>query len=333
MRQCTRHWWVCGIILATLAHPGCQSAPFRISLVVTPESEIGQDKLKEAQALKEKGLINEALAAFETALEENPKLLDAHMGIGDIHRERGDYDRASRSYQVAAQVAPNSFDAHFYSGLMSQLLGRVQAAIRSYLTAVAIRPTDYRANLNLASAYLQQGLAADALPYAQRAAQLQPAAQAAWANLAAAYSLLGKYSQAVDAYRQAVELGEMAQPLLLGLANAHIRLGNYDRAINVLLTLNRREPSAAAYERLGFAHFKMRRFDDALAHYRAALSIDAKDTAALNGLGACLMTMFLNSGRTQTAHRDEALKSWRQSIQIRSEQPRIIDLLTRYQRL
>ena len=315
------------LLILTAALSGCATG-------INPvHQRAGEVQLKQAQEYRHQGLDEQALVAFESALKDNPALYEAHLGIGDILRERGDYAVASRSYQQAATIAPNSFNAQYYYGLMQHLLGRVKPAVRIYLRALAINPDSFDANLNLGSAYLQLGSAAEALPYANRATQLNANHQLAWANLAAVYSHLQRYSAAVNAYRQAVELGELAEPILLGLANAHIQLGHYDRSINVLQSLNRRSPSATAYERLGYAQFKMRRFDESLASFRAALSLNRDDTAALNGLGVCLMTMFLQSGRALPAQRNEALDAWRRSVQLRSDQPKIIDLLTRYQRL
>ena len=281
----------------------------------------------------EQGLEEKALEEFNRALEENPLLMEAHMGMGDVHRGRKDYQTAGVAYERAAELAPTSFHAHYYLGLMKQLVGDLAAAVRVYLRALTINPDSFEANQNLASAYLQLGKPGNAIHYAKRATQLRGQSQAAWSNLAAAYSLMGRYGRAVDAYREAVELGEMAAPVLLGLADAHIRLKHYDRAAVVLRTLIRREPSATAYERVGYAQFKLHRFDDALTSYRAALSIDNRDPAALNGLGACLMTLYIQGGRRVTAQRNEALNSWRRSVQVRPNQSRIIDLIARYQRI
>ncbi len=73
-------------------------------------------------------------------------------------------------------------------------------------------------------------------------------------------------------------------------------------------------------------------FEDALAMYRETLKIDDKDTAALNGVGACLMTLYLEPGTHDVSMREEALASWRKSVQIKPEQTAIIDLISRYQK-
>ena len=95
----------------------------------------------------------------------------------------------------------------------------------------------------------------------------------------------------------------------------------------------RRSPSSTAYERLGYAMFKQRRFDGALVNFKKAVALDPEDSAALNGIGVCLMTLYIQDGRENTVQRDKAIDAWRRSIQIRPSQPRIIDLLSRYDRL
>lgn len=294
---------------------------------------MAREHLESAQQYMEQGLVDSALSAFGMALEENPRLVEAQLGIGEIYREMGDYNRAKDAYEGAVATDPNNFDANYYLALMRQYLGEVDDAINAYLRALAIEPQSFDANRDLASAYLQAGKLAEALPYAVRATRLNPDSQEAWTNLAATYSLLRRYNDAVDAYRQAAELGELKDPVLLGLADSHIRLGNYDRSINVLESLLTRSPSSTAYERLGYAQFKLRDFDLALKNFRRALALDDEDTAALNGVGACLMTEYINGGRVERIYRDQAIAVWRRSVRLRPEQPRIVDLLSRYGRM
>jgi tetratricopeptide (TPR) repeat protein len=215
---------------------------------------------------------------------------------------------------------------------MKQMMGQVQAAVQAYLQTLTLNPDDPDANRELAAAYLQGGSARQALPYAEAATELQPNSQGAWSNLAAAYSLAGQYENAVNAYRQALDLGEPAEQLLLGLADAHLQLDNHGRAINTLRSLIRRNPSAEAYERLAYAQFKLRRFEKSLENFRTALEKDPEHTAALNGVGVCHMTLYLEGDRQNPRQRQRALNAWRKSVKIRPDQPRIVDLISRYTR-
>jgi tetratricopeptide (TPR) repeat protein len=216
---------------------------------------------------------------------------------------------------------------------MSQMLGRLDEAITTYLKALAIDPRSFEANRDITAAYLQLGQMTLAVRYAERATELSPDSQESWTNLAAAYSLQGRYNESVNAYRQAAEQGSLNDRVLLGLANAHIRLGNYPRAINVLNSLIHREPSSTAYERLGYANFKQREFRQALKNFQMSLSLVENDTAALNGVGVCLMTLYIQGGRENLIQRNQAVGAWRKSVQLRPDQPRIVDLISRYKRM
>jgi tetratricopeptide (TPR) repeat protein len=139
------------------------------------------------------------------------------------------------------------------------------------------------------------------------------------------------YDKAVDAYRQAAELGELSEPITLGLADAHIKLDNFELAINVLNTQIQQVPSAFAYERLGYACYKTKRYEDAMANFRAALLYDPNHAPALNGLGVSLMTIYIQTDRKTPRQRDEALGLWHKSIQLRPSQAKIVKLIEQFQ--
>ena len=286
--------------------------------------------LDQADAYLERGLSDSALAAFGLALEENPQLTGAHMGMGHIYHEHGQYRFASRSYEYAAELEPMSFDAHYYLGVTRQLLGELREAVRAYLQALTIEPDSAEANRELASTFLQMGRAPQAEPYAKRATELAPRNQAAWANLAAAYSLTEQYGKAVRAFREAARLGPLDEPLYLGLADAHLRLGHYDRAVVTLTTLLQQQSSAVAHERLGYAFFKKRDYAESLTHYTQALELAPDDPASLNGVGVCLMAMYLKDGRAAPSMRRDAIDAWQRSLELRPDQPRIARLVKHY---
>ncbi len=289
--------------------------------------------MDEAQRYLDVGLTDSALAAFGLALEENPRLAEAHMGMGHIYRERGELVLASDAFERATVTAPNSFDAHYYLGLMRQKLDDLAGAVRAYLRAVSIEPESYDANSHLATAYLLGSKAGDALPYAQTAVELRGEDPAARANLGATYALLGRHNLAASEYEYARNLGDERPEVVLGLADAWIHIDRLPDALELLTTVNRATPTANTYERQGYAQFKLRRFDDALASYRAALSLEPNDTSSLNGLGVALMTLYIQGGRTQVSQRDAAMNAWGRSLRLNPSQPRIVDLMSKYGKL
>jgi len=283
-----------------------------------------------AQSLQRQGMFDEALNEFEAAIESNPRLSTAYMGAGDIYRQRGDYDTAQKRYGAAADIEPRNFNANYMNGLMLQLLNRLSESVRAYLKALAVRPDDFNANLNLGTAYLQLAEPAEGLPFAQRAVRVNGKDAAARTNLGAIYAALARHEEAVVEYQQAAELTELSAPLLLNLADSLGKTQRFGEMVNTLQQLIQTEPTANAYERLGFGQFRLRNYPDSIAAFRKAIEIDPNHYPAHNGVGVCLLNQWKFSNETDEAARQEALRSLRRSVQIEGNQPRILELLGRY---
>ncbi len=312
-----------GLVASPMLLGGCSS-------VSRSEKQRANTYLEDAQRLLDEGLDDAALATLGLAVQENPKLTEAYLQIASIHKKRGDYLLAVEQYDTAVAVEPNNFDALYGGALVRQLGGRLRESVNQYLKALTVRPQSFLANRDLSSAYLQLGEPRQALPYAIRSTRLDPDDQPAWSNLAVSYAMLGQWEGAINAYRMAAELGDLDDPVLLGLADAHINMGNFGRAINTLDTLLRRNPSGVAHERMGYANFKLRRFEQALRHYDLALAEDDTDVAALNGKGVSHITLFIEGRYENPFHKVKGVEAWRKSLALNPAQPRIVDLLARY---
>lgn len=286
--------------------------------------------LKRAMQARDLGRLDEALAAFEKALETNPNLVEAHIGVGDIYHIKGDYNEAAKRYDRARQIEPRNFTANYKLGLMYHLLDRLADAVNAYLSALSIDPNNYEANLNLATAYLQLNQPSLGLPYAQRAVEINRKSMVAWANLAAIQSALGQYDPAIDSYRAAMEWGELEPQIALGLVDAFVKTSRFQQAINTLKALNARAPSAMGYERLGYIHFKLGQYDESLAAYETAHRLDPSDPASLNGIGVNYMTRYLQGEREDKTLKRQAMDAWQRSVRVKPDQQRIIDLIARY---
>jgi tetratricopeptide (TPR) repeat protein len=315
---------------------GCEMFPFaeqfrsrkRADQISTALSTmaLAQGGRRELQA----GNLDRALQMFMKALERDPNQLDAHVGIGDIHQVKGDYAQAALQYETARNISPRSFEVNYKLGLMYHLLNRLQEAVDTYLQALTINPNNFDANLNLATAYLQIEQPGLALPYADKAVQLSPESQAAYVNLGAIYSALNRHEDAVTAYRSALDRGDLSPPIAVNLVNALVKINAFDRAINALDVMIRQEQRHEFYERLGYVHFKAGAYEQSMAAYEKALELNPGDFASLNGLGVNLMTSYLKNGAKEPALRDQAIASWQRSVRLNSDQPKIVDLISRY---
>ena len=321
--------------------PGCSSggkaAKPRREAPVTSEADQtrnrqAQDRVQAAEDAIRSGDKERALMEFQRAIEINPNLTTAYMGMADIYRMDRDYANAEVRYARAAQIEPRNFDAQFYHGLMLHLLERVQEAVQAYIRALSVRPDDFRANLNLATAYYQLDENQQALPYARKAVELNPQDGAARLNLGATFAALGRHQDAVREYNQALELMEINGSLLLNLAESLGKLERFDEMANALERAVKIEPSPAIHERLGFARFRLGTFDQAKEHFQKSLDLDPDYYPALNGLGVCLMNDWIRSDKSDAAARERGVSCLRRSLQVDPDQPAIREILTRYGR-
>jgi superkiller protein 3 len=299
----------------------------------TPASKLSeqqQQRLADAGAAKVAGEYDAALSLFQEILAENPTITTAHLGIGDIYIIKKDYPKAEPHYGLAAKLEPRNFDAQYGHGLALQMLSRFIEAVRAYHRALTIDPESVKANLNLAITYLQMNEAQSALTFAQKAVGLDPASGPARVNLGAAYERVGKNAQAIEQYTAAMELVQHTPPLMMNLINVLSAEKRYQEAANTAENLVKIEPSANAYERMGWCYFRLSQFDKSIDAYREAVKIDHDHWQSYNGIGVNAINAWLLSKRQDKAAQKEARDAFRRSLRINPQQPKLIALMSNY---
>lgn len=287
-------------------------------------------RIEAAREIAEVGEYEEALRIFQSLLSENPTLTTAFIGIGDVHLAQGNYDEAEPAFARAVRLEPSNFDAQFGHGRVLQLLLRFAEAVKAYHRALAIRPYSVDTNVNIATAYLQLEEPDLAVPFAEKAVELDPDNGAARINLGAAYERVGRYGDAIRQYEVAMELTEPSPPLLLNLINAYVSEKRFQEAVNAAEILLQVEPSANAHERMAFAYFRLGQYDDSKAAYRRAVETDPQHWPSWNGIGVNALNRWLASDREDRDAKNEARDAFRNSLRIKSDQPKVVALLSKY---
>lgn len=308
-----------------------RQAELRALTIPSDEPAPATDDATQARVLANQGQLGEALALFERAIEKNPLLTVAYLGAGELHYKAGDLPKAEQRFSKAALLEPSNFSAQYWHGLVLQELKRYPESIRAYLRALSLRPDDLQANTNLAAAYLQAGEASQGLAYAQRAVQINPNDPAARINLGAIFASLDQHENAITEYQQAAELTELTPELLLNLADSYGKTRRFEEMVGTLEQVIRLRPTAVAFERLGSGLFRLGQFDGALEAFQESARLDDRHYPAHNGIGVCLLRRWILSGEQDRAAREGALRALRRSLQIDRNQPRVLELVGRYQ--
>ena len=80
-------------------------------------------------------------------------LTQGHLSQGIAHLEKGKLDEAITAYQTAININPNMAPPHGFLGFVYQLQGQFDEAVTAYKTAISIDPDDAAMHYHIASAY------------------------------------------------------------------------------------------------------------------------------------------------------------------------------------
>ncbi len=290
-----------------------------------------ETQLAEAEAARQSGDYQTALALFREILARNPTVTTAYLGIGDIYMEQDDPARAEPNFARAARLEPRNYEAQFKHGISLQALKRFVDAIRAYHKALVIRPDSSEANLNIAITYLEMGEPRSGLVFAQKAVEQDPESGPARINLGAIYDKLHMWDDAIITYREAMELVEPTPEVIMNLVTALGEAERYREMIDAAETLNRIEPTANAYERIGYGWFKLRDYAKSVEAYRSAVNIDPNNWPSWNGIGCNAVNQWLLSKKEDDSCKAEAGEALRRSLRLNPDQQNVIQLVTTYQ--
>ena len=302
-----------------------------VTQVVTPTvAPTTEQRLARAEVARQAGEYELALAVFRQILANNPTIATAYIGIGEIYLVQENYARAEPVLARAARLEPRNFDAQYGHARALQMLKRFVEAVQAYHRALTIRPQNVNANQRLATTYLQMGQPSSALLFAEKVVELDPANGPARANLGTIYLNIGRSGDAIPQYEAAVELMEATVPLLNNLIAALAAEKRYVDAMNTAEFLVKLEPSAEAWERLGWCAFRMGDYQKSIEAYRDSVRINPAYWPALNGVGCNALNTWLLSNKLNGAAFLEARQAFRRSLRVNPEQAKVISLLSRY---
>jgi tetratricopeptide (TPR) repeat protein len=88
------------------------------------------------------GNYDDAIAAYQRAIQLDPKDAYPHNGLGNVYSDLGNYDEAIAAYQRAIQLDPKDAAPHNGLGNVYAQLGNYDDAIAAYQRAIQLDPKD-----------------------------------------------------------------------------------------------------------------------------------------------------------------------------------------------
>ncbi len=125
------------------------------------------------------GLSNKALAAYQKAVDLNPKYVEALVNLGIVQGDLGDQDNAIKSFQQALSLNPDDCMARSNLGNAYYAQEKYPDAIFEYQRAIDKDPKCYSALYNFGVAFADAGLFREAVNWWQKVVEVAPGTDAA----------------------------------------------------------------------------------------------------------------------------------------------------------
>jgi protein O-GlcNAc transferase len=152
---------------------------------------------------------------YEKLIEQQPRLADAHLCLGNLFKEMGAFEKALTCYAKVLALAPLSAQAHFNHANTLKDLQRYAESVAGFQRAIALQPDYAQAHNNLGNAFDSLQRPHEALVCYDHALTLMPQSAIILSNRASTLKHLGRLEASLASFEQAYFLNPN-QDLLLG---------------------------------------------------------------------------------------------------------------------
>lgn len=206
------------------------------------------------------------IAACTVLIESNaggaPLLTMAHNNRGIAYSRKGQYDQAIRDFDDSIKFDPTNDKAFNNRGVVYRTKGDYDRSIADFTEALKLNPDYANAFANRAESYQKKGDRERALSDLNEAIRLEPTMANAWNDRCWVRAQAGAVQDALADCNEAVRLGRTASRL----------------------------------DSRGFVYLKSSQWNQAIADYNAALSLNPKLASSLYGRGQAKLKSGDQSG-------------------------------------
>lgn len=202
---------------------------WRYALQVTDPNSVTYENL--AQALRERGQLDEAFANYERALHLAPANSPRYVAtiqndLGLVRLRQGRPDEAESHFEAAVRLDPSFAEAQNNYGNVLAAEGKFADAIPHYRAALALKPDFADALVGMGGALVREGRPDEATLQYREALRLDPRLAQAHNGLGSALILQHRDDDAMQEFNRALELKPDLPSAHLNIAIVMLRKGD-----------------------------------------------------------------------------------------------------------
>ena len=205
------------------------SALADISIAIACAPENARIIALKAEIMKVYGQNNEAIEAYQRAVQLMPSQADWHYNLGLCFEYGRQWDQALACFDTVLQLEPTHLAALNHQAVLYQRMGELLRADANWSSALAISPAYMPARLNRALMWLESGLQSKAQAELEALLESQPTLVQAQIALGGLHLAAARPSRALRYLEDAFELAPDS-PFLLGqLMICCLQLAEWER--------------------------------------------------------------------------------------------------------
>jgi tetratricopeptide (TPR) repeat protein len=260
-------------------------------------------------ALRDKGLLDAAIAEYREAIRLKKDYADAHYNLSIVLHDKVRLDEAEAECREALRLKKDDHEAHYNLSRVLLAKGRLDEAEAECREALRLKKDYPEAHNSLGSVLEAKGRLDEAEAECREAIRLKKDYPEAHNNLGVALKAKGCLDEAIAEFRQALQIRKDDPLAHYNLGCALHNKGQLDGAIaEYRKALRLKKDYAEAHGNLGVALRDKGQLDAAIAEYREVLRIKKDDATAHVNLGVALH----NKGQL-----DEAIAEYREVLRIK----------------
>ena len=149
-----------------------------------------------------KGGFDEAIAAWEKALELDPTIVNAYEKLGKAYYTKGRFDKAGEIYRKELKINPDDPMIYHSLGVVYRMNEQFEDAIKMQMNALSLNPKLASAYNELGLTYCKQKRLDEAIAAHKKALELDPKLGNAHNYLGVVYLLKGMSAEAEEEFNQ-----------------------------------------------------------------------------------------------------------------------------------
>ncbi len=242
--------------------------------------EESQTAARRADALRDAGNLEAAVAEYGRALTIWPRLTTARANLGRTYLQMQDYPRAQTSLQMAMEDDPGAPEVVNDLGVAQFHQQRTDRALKLFESAIQMNPQFAEAHYNLALCHLRKSDRARAGEVLERYLQLRPGDAKGLKERAFLAAAAGNYTNAMGLLQSAIKTAPRWPLLYFDAAATAALMRNTQDAISYLKKAESVSSPAAVYQMYQQPAFREIRATAPGRAFLDSLAADAKARAS-----------------------------------------------------